>query len=335
MARTLDQWLAALRKLELPAGLDTLRDALALERVGTGARAARGVGVVIAAAARLVAEHRVEVLVPELVDAFERLASGGAERDPGCRGKIAIARALHALDVWEERVFVAGLHVIQLEGPMSETGERDDTAAELRGVCGLAHAHFARSDALDVLAELLLDPQRTTRLAAAQGLGDAGRPDASALLRYVVLRDEEEEPEVLGPCFDALLTLAPQASSTFCIRMLDVKDARSEAAAVALGAARSEQARAPLVAWCERVAAEQRHRVGYVALALLRNDAANGYLVGRIRSGSRADAVAAARALATFKDDPAIAELLRDAARDAGDPAVARVVDDALRGAGV
>ena len=80
-------------------------------------------------------------------------------------------------------------------------------------------------------------------------------------------------------------------------------DERAEVAALALGGGRFPEATDVLIRWCIGVGAEQRHRIGY--LALLRNDAATGYLLDAVRSHGRLEAVAAARALATFKDDVA------------------------------
>jgi hypothetical protein len=297
--RKLEERLAALRALDpgQPAALAELRDAL---------RSASG--ILIAAAARLVAEHRLEALVPELPDAFEALREDAVQRDPGCRGKIAIARALHELDHWDDRVLVAGLTIEQKEG----WGVQDDTAAELRGVCGLAHAHFGRADALDVLADLLADPERTARIAAAQGLGDAGHPDASALLRYKV-RTGDPEPEVLTACVESMLHLGRDAAYGFLIGLLARHDDRAEIAAIALGGARYAGAFEPLAAWCAGCLPEQRHRIGYLALALLRHEPATEHLLGVIRERPR-DAVAAARALATFKDDTSLGERIRAAA---------------------
>lgn len=306
MPRTVEQQVAALRALDAtaPASLGKLRTAL---RSTTG--------FVVAAAAKLVEDHRLEPLVAELAPAFERLCEDAVKRDPGCRGKLAIARALHALDHWDDRVFVAGLRHEQREG-----WGREDTAGELRGACGLAHAHFARPDALDVIAGLLADRERTTRLAAAQALGDAGRTDATALLRFKVLIGDDE-PAVLSACFEALFALARDASYDFVVERLAGHDERAEAAALALGGARLAAAFEPLTAWCTGAAPEQRHRIGYLALALLRAEPATAYLLDAIRSHGRRDAVAAARALATFKDDRSLVERIRAAARDQRDPA--------------
>ena len=316
MARSLEQQVADLRAVDptAPAGLSKLRTAL------RGAN-----GFLIAAAARIVEDRRVEVLVGELAGAFARLAGEDAVKcDPACRGKLAIARALHGLDHWDDAVFVAGLSHVQLEG-----WGKDDTAAELRGVCGIAHAHFGRPDALDVLAGLLADGQRTTRLAAAQALGDAGRPDATALLRFKVLRGDDE-PAVLSACFEALFALAREASYDFVVARLAGHDDRAEVAALALGGARFAEAVEPLTRWCIGASPEQRHRIGFLALALLRAEPATAHLLDAVRSHGRRDAVAAARALATFKDDPALVERIRAAARDQRDAAARAEIAELL-----
>lgn len=306
MVRTIQQRITELRALDVAeAGArDKLRTAL---RSPTGA--------IAAAAAALVEQHRLEPLVAELAPAFERLCEDGVKRDPACRGKLAIARALHGLDHWDDRVFVAGIGYVQREG-----WGQEDTAAELRGVCGLAHAHFARDDALDVLAGLLGDPERTTRLAAAQAIGDTGRPDATALLRFK-LGVGDDEPQVISACIESLFALAREPSYGFVVGLLAGRDDRAEVAALALGGGRFAQAFEPLVGWCIGAQTEQRHRVGYLALALLRAEPATEYLLDAIRSHGAADALAAGRALATFKDDANLADRVRAAAHHQRDPA--------------
>lgn len=320
MARSLEQHLAALRKLDArsPGALDELRQALRVERPGAG--------VVVAAAARFVAEHRIDAVVPELVAAFEALLENPNKRDPGCIGKLAITRALHELEHWDNRVFVTGLSVVQLEG---YAGNLDDTAAPLRGMCGLAHAHLGRADALDVLAGLLADKERTTRVAAARGIGDSGRIDGTALLRYKLLVGEADG-EVLAACFESLLALNRDGSIDFVVALLEEHDDRAEAAALALGAARVTEAGEALARWADDCRPEQRHRVGYLALALLRSDAATAKLLDAIRTRSRGDAIGAAQALATFKDDRAIAQQIREAMAEVTDRAVILEIEKLL-----
>jgi HEAT repeat protein len=315
-ARSVEERLAELRALDpaAPGARDKLRTALR----GTS-------GFLVAAAAKLVEDHRLEPLVGELAPAFERLREDPVKRDPACRGKLAIARALHALDHWDDAVFVAGLRHEQREG-----WGQEDTAGELRGVCGIAHAHFARPDALDVLAQLLADRERTTRIAAAQALGDAGRPDASALLRFKVLVGDEEAG-VLAACFEALFALARDATYDFAVAQLAAHDERAEVAVLALGGARLAEACAPITAWCIGASPEQRHGIGYLALALLRSEPATAYLLDAVRDHGRRDAVAAAKALATFRDDAALVERIQAAARHQRDPAARGEIADLLR----
>lgn len=307
--RSIDDWLAHVKTLELPRDADEVRRVLALDRAGAG--------VAIAAVARRITEAGQHELAPELVAAFQRL--NDAQRDPGCRGKIAIARCLHDLEQWEDAVFVGGRRIVQREG-----FEQLDTAGEVRAICALAHAHFLRPDALDVIAELLADPDRTTREGAARALGDLGQHGASALLRYVLLT-AKDDPVVYAACCESLLALSRDAAPFLC-ELLVRHDDRGEAAALALGGARVITARDALIRWCTDAGTEQRHRVGYLALALLRDDAANQLLVEAITTRAAKDALAAAKALATFKDDPGIAAALAAAAKHVKEPAVRREV---------
>jgi len=278
----------------------------------------KGTGFAVAGVAKRIADY--PELVTELAPAFVRLCEQASKRDPGCRGKVAIVRSLLELERWEPDVFERGIRYVQNEPAM---GGPVDTAAEVRAVSAMAYAQLGRDDALDVIAELLADPERVARVGAATAIGDAGRPDGSALLRFKLLRGDSE-PEVLAACFESLLHLGDHVE--FVIRMLAARDDRAETAALALGGKRDARAYEPLLAWTHSVLAEQRRRVGYVALALLRADAATEHLLSVVKSGDKADAIAAAKALAIFKDDPAIAARLREAAPSSLAAEVARLL---------
>jgi hypothetical protein len=306
-APSIEQQIAAVRALDLtkPKAVDVLRDSLATHA-----------GRAVAIAAERIAEHPLPHLAPELADAFVRLCDDGAKRDPQCVGKVAIVRALHALDGWDDRVFVHGLRYEQQEGwsgPGPDPTPPDDTAAELRGLCGLVHAECSRPDALDVLAELLLDPEHITRRIAARALGDAGRPDASALLRYKILTGDPES-EVLAACFESLFALSREDTTPFALRFLERHDDVGMVAALALGAARIAGAFEPLARWCTSAPPALRYEAGYLALALLRSDRATDWLVDVVATRPKPDAIAAMKALATFAGDPAFDQRLRDAA---------------------
>lgn len=307
MARSIEKVLAALRAWQPGASVEPLRQALAAR--GTAA------GVAVAPAARRCAEHAVRELVPELVAAFAAL--GAPKADPGCRGRLAIVQALHALDHWDAPTFAAGLTTVQLVGA---PGERDDEAAPLRGTCAHAYVHFVRPDALDVCAEMLADDWIAARIGAARGLGDSGRIEATAVLRYK-LTLATDDGDVLAACLDALFALDREGATAFAGKLLGRADERADAAALALGGNRVTGALDALHAWCATCGGPRRQRVGYVALALLRTDRANELLAKVIGEERGAEALAAAKALATFRDDATTVELLRASAarqRDAG-----------------
>lgn len=320
-APSIEHQIAAVRALDLadPSSLAKLRTAL------------KGIGLVVAVAAEKLAEALNHDLVPELVEAFERLCTDGAKRDPQCRGKIAIVRALHALDVWEDGVFVRGLTVVQREGWGTPGNPAEDSAAALRGMCGVVHAQHARRDALEVLADLLHDPERATRVQAATGLGDAGRPDAAALLRYKIVEGDAES-EVLSACFESLFALTREPAIAFAVRCLGTHDETAEVAALALGGARVVEAIDPLIEWSARARGPQRYAIGYLALAMIRNDRATEHLLEIVRSEGKADAVGAAKALATFKHDHGLVEQLRDAAKAQQDALARREIAALLDG---
>jgi hypothetical protein len=284
-------------------------------------------GILIAAAAPVVAQAELEPLVAELPDAFARMLERPVERDPQCRGKVAIARALHQLSRWEEGVFARGVRHVQREATPSGY---EDTAAELRGVCGIVFAQFGRGDALEVLAELLADPERNARAGAAQGLGDSGRPDAGPLLRFKALVGDSE-PIVMSACLSSLLAIEGDGALEFVARFLDGAEETAELAALALGESRRAAAFPILRTFCDDSTASMREQVGYLALTLLRLDAATDHLIDVIRGDDAREAIAAARALATFRDDPALADRALEAAAANPDASVAAEARAAFR----
>lgn len=314
MARSIEQVLASLRRIDPadPKSLALLRGALEGR--------APNAGVVVAAAAQAIEEHGISDLTPELAESFTAMCV--AKRDPGCRGRIAIAKALHAIDRWAPEVFEAGLTIVQLEGePKPNPLDREDVAAPLRGMCAMAHAHFVRPDALDVCAAMLADDRPAARIGAARGLGDSGRIDATAVLRYKLVL-ASDDGEVLAACFDALFALRREGAIEFTRALLVQPDERSDAAALALGSNRATETLDDLIRWGERDS-RRRREVGYLAITLLRCDAGNAHLGDAIATGSPADARAAVEALRTFRHEPAVAELLASA--------ILKIKDKALR----
>lgn len=283
-------------------------------------------GIVVAAAAEQIGELALADMGDALEAAFSRLFERAVERDPGCRAKTAIARALHALDEQREEVFVAGVQWVQREPVW---GGSEDCAAELRGVCGLALAHMGHRQAPSFLAALLADPERIARAAAAQALGDLPGREGIPLLRYKAIVGDDE-PEVLVACFGSLLALAADESLPFVAGFLG--GATAESAALALGESRLEPAFPVLVEWLEAEPRADLRRVAIVALSLLRRDTAIDYLLELIRSTKRplADAEHAVQALAAFGYDESLRARVWKAVRSRRNRALTATATKAL-----
>jgi hypothetical protein len=283
------------------------------------------VGLIAAAAAEIAGQGGLVELAPELEAAFARMCEEPIKRDPQCRAKVAIARALIELDAWSDEVFVDGRRWVQKEPVWGGT---QDTAAELRGVCAIGCAQLRHGDAVALIADVLADRERVARLGAARALGDSGQLEAIPLLRFKA-RIGDDEGEVTAAVFASLIALDASDSVGLVASFLDGADeAVAEAAALSLGEARLEAAVAPLIAWCDAAVTDDRRRVGYLALALTRLDAATDYLLAAI--AGEPGAALAVEALATFAYDSDLADRVRAAAAGNGDPDVAAAVAEAF-----
>jgi HEAT repeat protein len=313
VARSFEERLAAVRR-----AIETPDDAAARKVLLQALRGTSGylVSVVVSAWP--------ERFVDALPDAFARLLEDPVKRDPNCWGKLAIAKALYDADARADEVYLAGVRHVQLEPSM---GGRNDTAAALRGTCIMALVHQQHPRALVEAAQLLVDPERPARVAAARALAASGDAAVAEPLLRLKVAAGEDDPEVLGECFAALLELAPEPSLPFVTAFLDGRhDATAEAAALALGGSRLPAAFGPLRERAEAFTGSTRRRALLVAIALLRRDEAWSYLLERIEDAAPATAVAAIDALATFRHDDTVRERVLEAATRRGD---ARILEAA------
>jgi hypothetical protein len=164
--------------------------------------------LVVAAAAEIAGERGLADLAPDLVAAFHRFLVEPAETDKLCRAKIAILEALNKIDHDEADVFLIGLRHVQWE---PRFGGMEDTAAPLRGRGAFGLVRMNHSDVVLLLADLLADPEKPARSAAAQALGATGAPAAIPLLRFKA-RIGDKEPDVTADCLAALMTADPRQS---------------------------------------------------------------------------------------------------------------------------
>ncbi len=254
-----------------------------------------------AAAADCLRDSDTELLAL-LEPAFGRFLAEPLHSDKGCTAKTAIARALERLDSTDDKVFRRGLFHTQ---PEPVFGGRQDTAVELRSVCALGLARLAPPDVLNLLAELLADPERGARVAAVRALGVTGQEGAGALLRFKALVGDEDSL-VLTEGLSALLQLERTGALAFVQRFLDPQDeARADAAALALGQSRLPEAVPLLLEHAEAPPRSQR-RTALLALSMLREPAATEYLLGLVREAETRLAQLALEALGLHRYDAAL-----------------------------
>lgn len=270
-------------------------------------------GLVVAEAARLAKEHRVEGLDAELVVAFARLMDDPVKRDPGCHGKLAILEALDALEASEEETFFLGARYVQKEPAW---GPPVDTATGVRARSVLALARNANADLPLLAAELLADPEPPVRQAAADALA-ARESRASAAPLALKLAIGDADPIVTLAVMSALLATAPDWALPRLKVHLDADDDTTELAALALGQSRREDALTLLLGALEACVRSDDRALYLRALGLHRSDRALDALLAVIAGANTADARAAVLALAPRRFDPGVRERVIEAARGA------------------
>lgn len=305
-----------------------LADRTAAKHVTLLAKTLRtGVGHLVAMIASVLEESDTKLL-DVLEESFAHLVEDPLKRDPGCRGKVAIAKALDRTEQRAYTVFERGVRLVQHEPVF---GGKVDTAAELRGTCGMALVHARHPRALVEVALLLADPETAARIAAARALAVTGDRLAAEPLLRLRLAIRDPEPEVIGECFAALLELAgTDAIDDVAAYLRDGDDALAQAAALALGGSRLPGAFAVLRAADESLVGGRTRQTRLLAIALLRDAEAWAYLLRLVAKGSRAEATDAARALLTFRHDEELTARVQAAARERGDAHVLAAIADAL-----
>lgn len=232
---------------------------------------------IVAKAADVTAERLLYALEGALADAYRCFLDDPIRRDPQCIAKSAIVRALVALDYQDSELYLEGLAYRQME-PVY--GGRQDSAVDLRCSCAMGLVGTAYSRAVVALAELLADPDARARIGAVRGLACLPASQVEAVLRLKALVGDEES-EVVGECFAALLQVEPELSVAFVARFLEAANpVVQELAALALG---SSQARESFEAlrqvWEMPMLSLEWRQVLLRAVALCRSEAAVEWLL--------------------------------------------------------
>jgi HEAT repeat protein len=293
----LEQRLRALDEIRndpsAPESAERLRQALAARE-----------SFLVARAAALAAELQLAGLAPDLEASLARWMAPDPKRDPVCRAKVALVRALGDLERHPVELLAAGMRLVQMEPGF---GGPTDTAAELRAVCALGLARSGARDAALRIVPLLLDASPLARRGAVDALGACGQLEAEGLLRFKALLGDEE-PEVISTCLASLLLLAPARSLAFVEALLEARDAELRGAAIlALGDSRLEAAADLLVGRFEQFAPDER-RLALLALVASRCDRALEFALSEVRGASDGRAADALEALEPLRQDARMRE---------------------------
>ena len=287
-------------------------------RLLAGLRSQRS--LVVARAARLVKERRLDGFEPELKDACARFLVDAKKRDPSCQAKLAALEALDFGESMDAAPFLRAVRHVQHEPA--------DTAAGLRarGVLGLAR--MGHSDFDLVAARLLADPLPPVRQAALEALTYRG-DRAGAALAQLKLELGDEDPLVTLAAMSTLLALAPAWGLEALGATLDGEDeAKRELAAVALGQSRRDEALTLLLAALERCTRSEEREPLLRGVGLHRSDRALAALLAVIADGGAADARVAVEALAARRFEPGVGARVRAAAEENDRAELGAVVDE-------
>lgn len=227
---------------------------------------------VVAKAAKIVRDERVDGLDAEMRAAFTRCLEDPGGRDPGCAAKLALLEALDFTDHDDEEPFRVAARYVQLEPAF---GDPVDTAPPLRIRGALGLIRLRASDVLTILAEHLAD-HPTVQSAAARALAEHGDPAGAALIRLRIQLGMEDG-EVLTDCLCALLTLDPNGLEYVTARLNGRDGLARRAAALAMGEMRPEGAFELLRDLHDRSVGDDRE-VARTAIGLLRDDRARAFL---------------------------------------------------------
>ena len=243
---------------------------------------------IVSKAADQVAQRRLELLLPDLLTAFDRFVSEPEKRDPQCWAKNSISRAFAALELQDPAPFLRGIKHVQFE-PVY--GGRSDTAGTLRGTCALALVQcrsIPETEILRHLIDVLVDSDKSARNDAVRALEQLGSPSAALLLRLraQITSSDPEEPEILGACYSAVLSIDGASSLPWAARFLSTEDASAGEAALAIAASHSPEAFEMLRSRWENARDPWFRSVMLSAIALTRQTAATGFLLGLVRADS-------------------------------------------------
>lgn len=287
---------------------------------------------VVSKSAKLIVENQLSALLPDVLAAYRRFFNDAVKTDPQCWAKNKLVKALIKLEHRGKDEYLRGLRHHQHEPVW---GGQSDTAGTLRGECahGLVNCPgLSDHELLTILLDLFADADKAVRIEAARAIGNVGGPSAVLLLRLRALLGRDE-PEVLGACYSALLSLEGQHAISFVARFLEAGDDASGEAAFALAETRSAEALEALIARRRGDSDPWFASVLLSAIALCRLPAALEYLAGIVER-DEFEAAAAIEAIGRTAPTPETRERVERAARTSGNVRLEKSFHEHLPGPG-
>jgi len=196
---------------------------------------------VVSKAAAVVSGLGLAQLVPDLLAAYDRFFTDPVKTDPQCWAKTALIKALADLSHDDSATYLRGLRHVQHEPVW---GGSADSAASLRANCALALVSCRDLSDLALLTHLtdaLTDDDKTVRAEVARAIGRLGRREGAIVLRLRALVGDKE-PEVVGACLTAILSIDLEDGIPFVARFLERGDDSAAEAAFALGPTHHQRA---------------------------------------------------------------------------------------------
>jgi len=277
--------------------------------------------LLVATAARIASRREVSDLIPGMTRAFNRLAERKAADDPGCEAKNALANALNILGVDDEQLFVRGVHFVQWE---KVWGGSVDTAPGLRVTCAWALARLVYDELFLELVTLLADPCVEVRRAAVEILGSCTGETPQLLVRLKLLSGDQE-PEVIGDCFEALMAIhAGRSFDLVAAHLDDSRPAIAESAALAIGRNGPEKALDALIRARDRRGEGEMKKAFLMAIAMTRSDDAFRYLMNVLCEEDPWQATGAVAAMDLLARDEERERAVRTAVNERDEAVVSR-----------
>lgn len=277
---------------------------------------------IVAKAADLVRDLRIDALTPELLTAFDRFFENPEKTDPQCWAKNSLSRALAAFEYQDSDLFLRGMRHHQMEPVW---GGLSDTAGTLRATCALALVQcrsLSDADLLAYLVDLLADTDKAVRAEVVRAIEQVGSTSALLLLRLRAVLGHDE-PEVMGACYSGILRLEGARAIPWVARFLESADDAAAEAALAIAGTHAPEGFAVLRDRLEQVPDPWFRSVLLSAIALTRQDAAVEFLIELVRKES----LDAERAIEAILQSAASQEVcLRLEKVVAGYPRLARIL---------